>query len=128
MDLRSPLGRALGRGSAKSGFEHWWGQRLSAAALVLLGLWFAFSLAGMGAADHATVAAWIAAAPHAILLILLVMVLLYHSYLGVTVVIEDYVHGPGALVLSLVLARFVHVALAVAGVYAIVKLSLGAGT
>ena len=71
MSLQTPLGRALGLGSAKSGFSHWWGQRLSAAALVILGLWFAASLVGIGGADHATVAAWIAATPHAVLLILL---------------------------------------------------------
>ena len=45
MSLRSPLGRVLGLGSAKDGTEHWWGQRVSAIALLILGLWFAFALA-----------------------------------------------------------------------------------
>ncbi|MCC7330382.1 MAG: succinate dehydrogenase, hydrophobic membrane anchor protein [Gammaproteobacteria bacterium] len=126
MGFRSPLGRAIGSGSARSGFEHWWGQRLSAAGLGLLGLWFVISIAGIGAADHATVAAWIGSMPHAILLILLVMTLLYHSNLGVNVVLEDYVHDGRALVLALGLVRFAHVAMAVAGIYSIVSLSLGA--
>jgi len=126
MSLQTPLGRALGLGSAKSGFGPWWGQRLSAAAMVFLGLWFAVSLIGIGGADHATAAAWIAETPHAILLILLVATLLYHSCLGVTVVIEDYVHDARALVLLLVLVKFAHAALAVAGILSIVKLSLGA--
>ncbi len=126
MNLRTPLKRALGLGSAKSGFEHWWGQRLSAAALVLLGLWFACSIIDVGSADYAVAVAWIGSAPHAIPLILLVMTLLYHSSLGVTVVIEDYVHDAKALVLSLVLVRFAHIAMAVAGIYSILRLSLGA--
>lgn len=125
MSLRSPLGRVLGLGSAKSGFHHWWGQRLSAAALAPLGLWFAFSLAGLPGMDYGTVAAWIAAPLHAILLILLLLTLLYHSSLGLQVVIEDYVHRAGAKVVSLVLVRFAHAVLAVAGAWSILTLSVG---
>ena len=69
--LRSPLGRVLGLGSAKSGYGHWWGQRLSAAALVPLGLWFLLSMPGLSGADYGTVTAWVERAAHAILLILL---------------------------------------------------------
>ena len=42
MSLQSPLGKALGRGSAKSGVSHWWSQRVTAVELVPLTLWFAF--------------------------------------------------------------------------------------
>ncbi|MBW7931409.1 MAG: succinate dehydrogenase, hydrophobic membrane anchor protein [Gammaproteobacteria bacterium] len=124
MGFRSPLGRAIGAGSAKSGFEHWWGQRVSAAGLGLLGLWFVVSILGVDLGDHAAVSAWIASMPHATLLILLVVTLLYHSNLGINVVLEDYVHG-GKLVFSLAVVRFVHVVMAVAAIYSIVKLSLG---
>lgn len=125
MALRSPLGRALGLGSAKSGFDHWWGQRLSAGALVLLGLWFAVSLLGLASTDYWAVAAWVGEPRHAILLILFLITLLYHSSLGVQVVIEDYVHEAPAKVSALVVNRFLHVALAVAGVYSVVTLSVG---
>jgi succinate dehydrogenase / fumarate reductase membrane anchor subunit len=125
MSLRSPLGRVLGLGSARSGFAHWWGQRLSAAALVPLGLWFAFSMAGMSSTDYWAVAAWVSEPLHAILLILLLGTLLYHSNLGLQVVIEDYVHHAPAKVAALVVVRFVHVALAVAGIYAVVTVSIG---
>ncbi|MCC7258036.1 MAG: succinate dehydrogenase, hydrophobic membrane anchor protein [Gammaproteobacteria bacterium] len=125
MALRSPLGRALGLGSAKSGFGHWWGQRLSAGALVLLGLWFAVSLLGLASTDYWAVAAWVGEPRHAILLILFLITLLYHSSLGVQVVIEDYVHEAPAKVSALVVNRFLHVALAVAGVYSVVTLSVG---
>jgi succinate dehydrogenase / fumarate reductase membrane anchor subunit len=125
MTLRSPLGRVLGLGSAKSGFAHWWGQRLSAAALVPLGLWFAFSFVAMSSTDYWAVSAWAGEPLHAILLILLLVTLLYHSSLGVQVVIEDYVHHAAAKVTALVLVRFSHVALAVAGIYAVVTVSIG---
>lgn len=125
MGFRSPLGRAIGAGSAKSGFEHWWGQRVSAAGLALLGLWFVISILGVDLGDHAAVSAWIASMPHAILLILLVATLLYHSNLGINVVLEDYVHDGGKLVFSLAVVRFAHVLMAVAAIYSIVKLSLG---
>jgi succinate dehydrogenase / fumarate reductase membrane anchor subunit len=125
VSLRSPLGRVLGLGSAKSGFHHWWGQRLSAGALAPLGLWFVFSLVGLASTDYWAVAAWVGDPLHAILLILLLLTLLYHSSLGLQVVIEDYVGHGAPRVAALVLVKFLHVALAVAGVYSVVTLSLG---
>ena len=124
MGLRSPLGRALGFGSAKSGFGHWYGQRLSAAALVPLGLWFVISVVGLPSTDYWAVSAWVGEPLNAVLLILLLANVLYHSALGVQVVIEDYVHGL-VKVASLVLTQFLHVVLGVAGVYAILTLSVG---
>jgi succinate dehydrogenase / fumarate reductase membrane anchor subunit len=125
MNLRSPLGKALGHGSAKSGFQHWWAQRLTAAALVPLGLWFAVSLLGMASLDYWAVSAWVAEPLNAILLMLFLVTLLYHSSLGVQVVIEDYVHQPGAKLVALVLVRFAHVAMAAAGLYSVVTMSVG---
>lgn len=125
MSLRSPLGRVLGLGSAKSGHGHWWAQRLTAAALVPLGLWFLVSLAGLAGADHAIVAAWMREPLHAVLLLLTLATLLYHSNLGLQVVIEDYVGRAPAKVITLVLIRFAHVGLAAAGSYSILSVSLG---
>lgn len=124
MSLRAPLGRALGLGSAKSGFGHWWGQRLSAAALVPLGLWLAVSLASLPSIDYWAVSAWVGTPLNAILLLLLLLTLFHHSRLGLQVVIEDYVHGTPKVV-TLALVGFLHAVLAVAGVYAIIKVSLG---
>lgn len=126
MSLRSPLGRVLGLGTAKDGTSHWWGQRVSAVAVLLLGIWFAITLATMDSFSHAAAAALVAAPLNSILLLLLVVAMGYHSYLGVQVVIEDYVHAPGLKVVSLVLSRFVHVFFAAAGVFAILKIGLGA--
>jgi len=125
MGMRTPLGRALGLGSAKDGFPHWWAQRLTAVALAPLGLWFVASVLSLPSTDYWAVAAWVGEPLHAILLILLLVALLYHSSLGLQVVVEDYVHHPGARVVTLVLLKFVHLALAVAGIYSVVTLSLG---
>ena len=126
MSLRSPLGRVLGLGTAKDGTEHWWGQRVSGVALVLLGPWFAVSLAMLPSLGYADVHAFVAELPNPVFLILLCLTMAYHSYLGVQVVIEDYVHGHGAKVLSLVLSRFAHVFFAGVGVFAILKIGIGA--
>lgn len=127
MSLRSPLARVLGLGSAKAGTDHWWAQRLTAIAMVPLGLWFAFALPGMPHGNFQLMQAWVAETRHAIPLLLLVVTLVYHSSLGVQVVLEDYVHG-GAGVAARVLSKFVHVALAVAGIYAVVVVSVGVGS
>jgi succinate dehydrogenase / fumarate reductase membrane anchor subunit len=127
MSLQSPLNKVLGLGSAKQGSAHWWAQRLTAVGLVPLGLWFSFSLLGLPHGNYYLVAAWIAEPAHAILLILLVFTLVYHSSLGMQVVIEDYIHVPGAKVLVLVAVQFLHVILAVGGVYAVMLVSVGAG-
>jgi succinate dehydrogenase / fumarate reductase, membrane anchor subunit len=125
MSLRSPLGRVLGLGSAKSGFRHWWAQRLTAVALAPLGLWFAVSMLALASTDYWSVAAWVAEPFNAVLLILLLLALLYHSSLGLQVVMEDYLpHGAGRLV-AVVAMQFLHIALAVSGLYAIVTLSIG---
>jgi len=126
MSLRSPLGKVLGLGTAKDGTSHWWGQRVSASALLILGLWFAWCLATMPGFEHALVVAEIGRPINSILLLLLSVTLAYHSYLGIQVVVEDYVHAPGVKVLVLVLSRFAHVLLAVAAVFAILKIGLNA--
>lgn len=126
MSLRTPLGRVLGLGSAKNGTAHWWAQRVSAAALVLLCLWFAVSLTALPLGDHGAVVDFIGAPHNAILLIPLAATLAYHSFLGVQVVIEDYVHAHGIKVLLLLLSRFVHVLVAVSSVYAILRIGISA--
>ena len=126
MSLRSPLGKVLGLGTAKDGTSHWWGQRVSAVAVLLLGLWFAFMLATMDNFSHAAAVEFVASPMHSLLLLLLVAAMGYHSYLGLQVVIEDYVHAPGLKLVSLVLSRFAHIFYAVADIYAILKIGLGA--
>lgn len=125
MSLESPLGKFLGYGSAKEGTEHWWGQKLTAVALAPLTLWLAVALLGLDISDFGAVRAWIGSPLNAILLILLLVAGLYHSMLGLQVIVEDYVHG-GLKVITLIALKLVHWALAVAGIYSVIVISVGA--
>ena len=125
MNLRSPLGQVLGSGSAKEGTEHWWHQRLTAVALLVLGSWFLLSLLGLENFSHAVVADWAGRPFNGVMLLLLCVTLAWHSALGVQVVLEDYVYGPFIKVVSLIFNRFVHAFLAVFAVVAILQLVLG---
>ena len=126
MSLRTPLGRVLGLGTAREGTEHWWAQRVSAVALLLLGAWFVIAIVMLDGLDHSAAVAFVAAPWNGVLLMLLSVTLAYHSYLGVQVVVEDYVHAPGIKVVSLMFSRFAHLFVAVAAVYAIVRVGIGA--
>jgi succinate dehydrogenase / fumarate reductase membrane anchor subunit len=123
--LRSPLGRVLGTGSAKDGTAHWWAQRVTAVALIPLTLWFFFSLLLLPALDYGTVRTWLALPISSFLAVLSIGVLTYHSYLGTTVVVEDYVHASGAKVLALMLLRFLYVLSGGAGIFAILRVAFG---
>lgn len=125
MSLRTPLGRVLGLGAAKEGVQHWWLQRLTSIALVPLTIWFLVSLLALPAFDQATVRSWLSQGWTALLLCLLVLVASWHSQLGVRVVIEDYVHAAGDRTLLLVLVTFLHVFIAAAGLFAVLRVALG---
>ncbi len=125
MSLRTPLGKVMGLGSAKEGTGHWWMQRVTAIALVVLGLWFMISLAAANDLGYRSTVAWLARPINAVLLSSFVLTLLYHSKLGVQIVIEDYVSSPAFKVGGLLLSVFVHLLLAMAGVIAILRISTG---
>lgn len=125
MSLRSPLGRVLGTGSAKDGTQHWWAERVTSVALIPLTLWFLGSLLLLPGLEYATVRIWLSQPQSSFLAILMVAVLTYHSYLGTTVVVEDYVHAPAAKVALLTLLRFLYVLFGGAGVFAILRIAFG---
>ncbi len=125
MSLRSPLGRVLGLGTAKDGTSHWWAQRISAAGLVLLGIWFLLALAAIAGFDEDQVRGWISNPWNSVMLLLFCGTLAWHSSLGVQVIIEDYVHGPLLKVISLLLNRFAHVFVAIATAFAVLRISFG---
>jgi succinate dehydrogenase / fumarate reductase membrane anchor subunit len=125
MSLSSPLRQVLGAGPARSGVREWWLQRLTSLALVPLSIWFVVSLVVLPGFDHLTVVTWMAQSWTALLLILLVLVGSWHSQLGLKVIIEDYVHAEGAKTLLLVLVGFVHVLMAAAGVFAVLRVAFG---
>ncbi|MEE4186338.1 MAG: succinate dehydrogenase, hydrophobic membrane anchor protein [Gammaproteobacteria bacterium] len=126
MSLRTPLGKFLGHGSAGHGSGHWWLQRLSAVALLPLTVWIVVSFVGLGGYDYATVTGWMAEPLHAILLAALLIAMLQHSQLGLQVIIEDYVHTGWLKVGALVMLKLAHALLGIAGLYAVIVISLRA--
>jgi len=124
--MRSPLGRAIGLGSAKEGVEHWWRQRVTAVALVPLTLWFVIAVIGLVGADHAVFVAWVRSPMPAILLVLLLVATFYHTALGLQVVIEDYIHREGMRLAALLIMRFLCIVFAVRGIFAVLKMALAA--
>jgi succinate dehydrogenase / fumarate reductase membrane anchor subunit len=125
MSLMTPLNRVLGLGTGEGAGEHWWVQRLTAVALLPLGLWFAYALLTLPGFDYATLVAWVQRPVTSIMLILLVVAVGYHSSLGVQVVIEDYVPGKGARAASLMASTLAHVGLTIAAVFAVLRIAFG---
>jgi succinate dehydrogenase / fumarate reductase, membrane anchor subunit len=125
MDLRTPLNRARGLGSAKEGVHHWWAQRLTAVALIPLAVWFAVSLVMLSGADYAAVQDWIGSPFVMVLLMLTIAIGLHHGQLGMQVVIEDYVHNDGLKLALIVGVRFVAVFFGLAATVAILRIGIG---
>jgi succinate dehydrogenase / fumarate reductase, membrane anchor subunit len=123
-NMRSPLARAVGLGSAKEGAGPWWAERVSAVALVPLTLWLVASIIAHTGSDYATFIAWMRMPLPAILMTLLLIALFYHTALGLQVVIEDYVHSATKFA-AVIAVRLGCCALAGAGIVAILCIALG---
>jgi succinate dehydrogenase / fumarate reductase membrane anchor subunit len=119
------LNRVLGLGTAKGAGEHWWMQRVTAVGLLLLGIWFAFALLTLPSFSYATVHAWVQRPLTSVLLILLVVTVAYHSYLGLQVVIEDYVSTKALKVVAVMGSAFAHWGLSIATLFAILRIAFG---
>jgi succinate dehydrogenase / fumarate reductase membrane anchor subunit len=112
--------------SRPSGSGHWLAQRITAVALIPLGLWFMFSLATRTDLGRAAWLEFVATPWRAVLIALFLLTLLLHSYLGVQVVIEDYVHTRWRERGLHVLSGALHLAAAAAGVFAVIQVATGA--
>jgi succinate dehydrogenase / fumarate reductase membrane anchor subunit len=123
-DRRDPLKVARGLGSSQSGVGHWWTQRMTAAALVLLGVWFVVTVLCLLHADYAMARAAVAKPWNALLLIAFVLSMFWHAVLGLQVVIEDYVHTRWKEVFLLVAIKFLAVLGALASVLAVLRIAL----
>jgi succinate dehydrogenase / fumarate reductase membrane anchor subunit len=122
-NMRTPLSRATGLGSAHNGVQHWWVQRVSAIALVPLTVWFIAAIIVHTGADYTTFVAWMRNPITEILMTLLLIALFYHAALGLQVVVEDYVHS-GAKFAAMIAVRLACFAFAVAGILATLRIAL----
>lgn len=125
MNFRTPLSRARGLGSAKSGAHHWWMQRVTAVALVPLSIWFVASLIVLATADHATVVEWLRSPLVAILCCALVVATFYHGQLGMQVVLEDYVHAEALKLAGILILNLASLLLAATCLFAVLSIAFG---
>ena len=124
MSLRAPLARALHHGTARDGVGHWLIQRVTASALAPLAIWLLVALLSLPSSDYTTVTGWIGAGLHPVLLALTLLIASWHSWLGIQVVIEDYLHGFLSKSSALLASLFLHVLFAAAGLYAVLRIAL----
>lgn len=125
MAMRTPLKTARYLGSAKEGSDHFWKQRVTGVANVVLGLFLVWLIASLVGADHAAVKTRLANPLVATGLVALMVSGTVHMRLGMQTIIEDYVHA-GSKIVLLMLNTFFASLIGIVSVLAILKLSFGA--
>ncbi len=124
-DLRTPLARVGGLGTARSGTGHFWWQRVTAVANVPLTIAFVLILVSLFGRNQAAAQQILGTPLVAIVMLLFIASITYHMRLGMQVVIEDYVHGDVMRPAAIIANTFFTTAIGLAAAYAILKLSFG---
>jgi succinate dehydrogenase / fumarate reductase membrane anchor subunit len=123
--IRTPLARVRGLGSAKSGTEHFWRQRLTAVANIPLTIGFVLIVVSLLGRNQAAAAQILGSPIVAIVMLLFIVSVTVHMRIGMQVIIEDYVHGETAKLVLLMANTFFAIAVGLAAVFGIMKLSFG---
>lgn len=125
MSLQSPLARVRGLGSARQGSHHWWLQRISAIVLIPLCIWFVVSILQLSSMGYAEVRVWMADPLSSVLLVMMLFALYYHTFLGVQVVIEDYIDSEWQKIACVLLVKFLALFAGLISIFSVLKVSLG---
>jgi succinate dehydrogenase / fumarate reductase, membrane anchor subunit len=125
MSIRTPIGRVRGLGSAKSGTQHFWHQRLTAIANLFLVSAFVVILVSQLGRSHANVVQVLGSPLVAIVMLLMIGSVTYHMKLGMQVIIEDYVHDEKWKFAAIIANTFFAIAVAASCAYALLKISSG---
>lgn len=125
MAMRTPLKNVRHLGSAKEGADHFWKQRVTGVANLLLGVFLIALILKLAGADHATVKATLGNPLYGLPLMLLALSAAIHMRLGMQVIIEDYIHGEGLKIVLLILNTFFAIAVGASSIFAVLKLSFG---
>ena len=126
MSMQTPLNKVRGFGSAKTGTEHWWMQRVTGIANLALVIFFIVIVVSLIGKGHDEVAGTLGNPFVAIGMLALILSVTWHMRLGMQVIIEDYVHGEGRKITLLLANTFFCAAMAIAATFAILNLSFGA--
>jgi len=122
--MSTPLARARGLGSAKSGLHHWWHQRVSAVAMVGLVSWMVVLLLSLVDADYQTALNMLAHPVNATVVVLFVAVGLWHASLGLQVVLEDYVANEGVRLIAILAVKMAASVTAILAILSVLKVAL----
>jgi succinate dehydrogenase / fumarate reductase, membrane anchor subunit len=123
--MRTPLGRVRNLGASHSGTTDFWRQRLTAVAMVLLMVPVIVVVMMLLGNNHAGASQRLASPLVAIVLLLFIIASTWHMKIGMQVVIEDYVHHEQLKLAAIIANNFFSFAVALASIYAILKLSSG---
>jgi succinate dehydrogenase / fumarate reductase membrane anchor subunit len=123
--FRTPLKNVRGLGAAKTGTGHFVQQRVTATALVFLGIWFLVFVLRLLGSDYVTATEAVSKPWNAVLLVSFLLSMFWHAQLGLQVVLEDYIHNSLLALALQTTVKFIAAAGAIASVFAVVRIALG---